>query len=109
MAAPHVWKTAPHEKKSLWWDDEPSLQQAKKKPSLSRVEMQREAVDVALNAAQQIFSAPCNLIGSYERWEQGELMWEVHIQASQQRCIYIVKLDQDHFVIADPGEKDDRG
>jgi hypothetical protein len=109
MAAPHVWKTAPHEKKSLWWDDEPPLQQAKKKPSLSRVEMQREAVDVALNAAQQVFSASCNLIGSYERWEQDELMWEVHIQASQQQRTYIVKLDQGHFVIADPGEKDDRG
>jgi hypothetical protein len=103
MDAPNVWKANPPEKRSLWWDDEPLPQQEEEQPHLSKIEMQREAATTALNAAQQASSEPCFLIGSYEQendqTERDEPAWKVLIKVGQKQYTYLVKLQQDQFVI----------
>jgi hypothetical protein len=103
MAAPNSLKTVPPEKRSLWWDDEPPLQQAERQYPKSKLEMLREATATALNAAQQASSEPCYLVGSYIREshqaQQDDLAWDVIIRVGQEQYSYIVKLEQDQFVV----------
>ncbi len=102
MAAPNVWKTEALEKKSLWWDDEPSPRYREEQYPMSKVEMQREAITIALNAAQQAFSEPCHLIGSYElrQREQSERAWNIVIQVDYEQYTYVVTLHQNQFILS---------
>jgi hypothetical protein len=107
MADPNVWKTKTPEKKSPWWDDEPSSQQGEEQYPMSRLEMLREATTTVLNAAQQAFSETCHLIGSYElrQPEQSEPTWKIAIRVGQQEYTYLVRLQQNHFVISNAPTK----
>ncbi|HEU5377742.1 MAG TPA: GIY-YIG nuclease family protein [Ktedonobacteraceae bacterium] len=95
-----VWEGPASTKKTSTRESRLSSSQTEKKPSMSRIEMQQEAAAFALNTACQTISPSCLPIGSYEHWEGDELMWKVYIQTNEKRLIYVIKLQQDEFLVA---------
>lgn len=100
-----AWEDTAHNEQLSLWDDLSRSQHTKEAPRMSRSEMLREVATFALQAAQEAFSVPCHLIGSYEgkaqQQKQSEPFWEVYIQVGQEEYLYTVKWQQEQCVIND--------